>query len=58
MIRKDISTMETGLKRLEQQEQKYTAELDNAFKEYAELKEQAAEFDADKLMGERRMCRT
>lgn len=53
VIRKDIATMEAGLKRLEQQEQKYTAELDNALKEYAELQEQAAEFDADELMTER-----
>ena len=53
VIRKDISTMEAGLKRLEQQEQKYTAELDNALKEYAELQEQAAEFDPDELMSER-----
>ena len=53
VIRKDIATMEAGLKRLEQQEQKYTAELDNALKEYAELNEQAAEFDADDLMRER-----
>lgn len=53
VIRKDISTMEAGLKRLEQQEQKYTAELDNALKEYAELQEQAAEFDPDELMDER-----
>lgn len=53
VIRKDISTMEAGLKRLEQQEQKYTAELDNALKEYAELQEQAAVFDPDELMNER-----
>jgi len=53
VIRKDIATMEAGLKRLEQQEQKYTAELDNALKEYTELQEQAAEFDADDLMRER-----
>lgn len=53
VIRKDISTMEAGLKRLEQQEQKYTAELDNALKEYAELQEQAAEFAPDELMNER-----
>ncbi len=53
VIRKDIATMEAGLKRLEQQEQKYTAELDNALKEYAELQEQAAEFDPDELMDER-----
>ena len=53
VIRKDISTMEAGLKRLEQQEQKYTAELDSVLKEYAELQEQAAEFDPDELMRER-----
>ncbi len=53
VIRKDIATMEAGLKRLEQQEQKYTAELDNALKEYTELQEQAAEFDPDELMDER-----
>lgn len=53
VIRKDISTMEAGLKRLEQQEQKYTTELDNALKEYVELQEQAAEFDSDELMRER-----
>ncbi len=53
VIRKDIATMEAGLKRLEQQEQKYIAELDNALKEYAELQKQAAEFDPDELMDER-----
>ena len=53
VICKDIVTMETGLKRLEQQEQKYTAELDHALAEYVELQEQAAEFDADELMYER-----
>jgi len=52
-IRKDVAAMEAGLKRLEQQEQKYAVELDHALAEYAELKEQAAEFDADKLMAER-----
>ena len=53
VLRKDIATMEAGLKRLEQQEQKYTSELDNAIKEYVELQEQAAEFDTDELMSER-----
>lgn len=53
VLRKDIATMKAGLKRLEQQEQKYTSELDNAIKEYAELQEQAAEFDTDELMSER-----
>jgi len=53
VIRKDISTMEAGLKRLEQQEQEYTVELEDALKEYAELKGQVTEFDLDKLMNER-----
>lgn len=58
MIRKDIATMEAGLKRLEQQEQKYITELDNALKEYSELQEQAAEFDPDELMSERLAIRS
>lgn len=45
--------MRTGLKKLEQQEQKYTTKLDNALKEYFDLKEQALEFDTDELMSER-----
>ena len=57
VICKDVATMEAGLKRLEQQEQKDTAELDNALKEYAELQEQAAEFDPDELMSERLLIR-
>lgn len=52
-IRKDIAAMEGRLKRLEQQEQKYAAELDYVLAEYAELKEQTAGFDADELMTER-----
>ena len=40
-FRKDIATMEAGLKKLETQEQKYSAELDKALTEYAELKAQA-----------------
>ena len=44
-FRKDIATMETGLKKLEAQEQKYSAELDKVLAEYAELKAQAADFD-------------
>ena len=48
-VKKDISTMETALKKLAQQEEKYTAELNGALKQYAELKEQAAEFAPDEL---------
>ena len=38
VFRKDIATMEAGLKKLETQEQKYSAELDKALAEYADLK--------------------
>ncbi len=48
-VKKDISTMETALKKLAQQEEKYTAELNGALKQYAELKEQVAEFAPDEL---------
>ena len=48
-FRKDIATMEAGLKKLEAQEQKYSAELDKALAEYADLKAQAADFDPMEL---------
>ena len=48
-FRKDIATMEAGLKKLEAQEQKYSAELDKALAEYANLKAQAADFDPVEL---------
>ena len=48
-VKKDISAMEANLARLEQQEQKYTAELNAALAEYNELKTQAADFDPDEL---------
>ena len=48
-FRKDIATMEAGLKKLEAQELKYSAELDKALDEYAELKAQAADFDPVEL---------
>ena len=44
MFRKEIRTLEDGLKRLEASEAKYAAELENALRQYAELQEQAAEF--------------
>ena len=49
-VKKDITAMESALKKLEAQEAKYSAELDAALKEYGEWKEQASEFDADELM--------
>ena len=48
-FRKDIAIMEAALKKLEAQEQKYSAELDKALDEYAELKAQAADFDSVEL---------
>ena len=56
-FRKDIATMEAGLKKLEAQEQKYSAELDKALDEYAELKAQAADFDPVELYKARQAIR-
>ena len=49
-VKKDIAAMESALKKLEEQEAKYSAELDAALKEYSELKEQASELDVGELM--------
>ena len=49
--------MEAGLKKLETQEQKYSAELDKALDEYAELKAQAADFDPVELYEARQAIR-
>ena len=56
-FRKDIATMEAGLKRLEAQEQKYSVELDKALVEYAELKAQTADFDPVELYEARQAIR-
>ena len=52
-VKKDISTVEAALKKLSQQEEKYTAELNDALRQYADLQEQAAEFDPDELQDAR-----
>ncbi len=49
VVRKDVAAIEANLKKLEQQEQRYTAELNTALSEYEELKAQAADFDLDEL---------
>ena len=46
---KDISTVEQSLKRLEEQEQNYSAELDATLAEYTGLREQADGFDSVQL---------
>ena len=56
-FRKDIATMEAGLKRLETQEQKYAAELDKALDEYAELKAQIVDLDPVELYEARQAIR-
>ena len=48
-VKKDVSAMEANLAKLEQQEQKYAAELNATLAEYNELKAQAADFDPDEL---------
>lgn len=45
--------MEATLNKLSQQEEKYTAELNDALQQYAELKSQSAEFDSDELQDAR-----
>ena len=56
-FRKDIATMEAGLKNLETQEQKYSSELDKALTEYAELKARAADYDPMELYEARQAIR-
>ena len=56
-FRKDIAAMEAGLKKLEAQEQKYSAELDKALAEYAELKAQAVDLDPVELYKARQAIR-
>lgn len=58
MFRKEIRTLEDGLKKIEASEAKYAAELDNALKQYAELQEQAAEFDPVELYEARQEIRS
>ena len=56
-FRKDIATMEAGLKKLETQEQKYSVELDKVLAEYTDLKAQAADFDPVELYAARQAIR-
>ena len=55
---KDIAAMEQSLKRLEEQEQKYSAELDAALNEYAGLRKQAQGFDPVQLYEARQAIRS
>lgn len=48
-IHRDISDMEAALKKLDEQESKYSDELDTALTEYAQLMDQAEDFDPVEL---------
>ena len=52
-VKKDIAAMEAALKKLDEQEVKYSAELESALQQYRELEAQAAEFDGAELMDAR-----
>ena len=56
-FQKDIAAMEQNLKRLEEQEQKYSAELNVALNEYAVLREQAQGVDPVQLYEARQAIR-
>ncbi len=49
VFKKQIRTLEDGLKKVEASEAKYAAELDDALKQYAELQKEAEEFDPVEL---------
>lgn len=49
-VKRSVAAMEENLKRLTKQEEKYAVELDEALKQYAELKEQAVGIDAVELI--------
>ena len=56
-IKKDIASVEVGLSKLEQQEAKYSSELETALNEYADLKEQGAYFEPAELYVQRMALR-
>lgn len=48
-IRQYVSSMESSLEKLDQQERKYTTELDVALEQYAELQQRSADMDTIEL---------
>ena len=56
-FRKDIAALESNLQKLDEQEQKYSAELETALHEYAETKAQAADLDPVELYEARQAIR-
>ena len=56
-VKKDIAAMEAALKKLDEQESKYSAELESALQQYRELQVQAAAFDTEELTDARLQLR-
>ena len=56
-VKKDIAAMEAVLKKLDEQESKYAAELESTLQQYWELEAQTAEFDAEELTAARLQLR-
>lgn len=56
-VKKDIAAMEAALKKLDEQESKYAAELESVIQQYRELEAQTAEFDAKELTAARLQLR-
>lgn len=57
-FRKDIAVLESNLQKLDEQEQKYSAEVDAALHKYAEAKAQAADLDPVELYEARQAIRS
>ena len=57
-IKKDIADAEASLSKLEQQEKKYSAQLEAALNEYTNLKVRGADFDAAELYAQRMALRS
>ena len=56
-VKRRVASMESSLDKLNQQEGKYTAELDAALTQYAEMQQQAAEIDTGELKTARQSFR-
>ena len=52
-VKKDIAAMEAALKKLDEQESKYSVELESALQQYRELEAQAVDYDSEELLGAR-----
>ena len=52
-VKKSVAAMEENLKRLTKQEEKYAAELEDALKQFSELREQAKNVDSAELLEQR-----